>query len=213
MLYLTIPLGITLLALAGIVAIVWRKLPYLRKLTPGSHEIGSTLFHDFAPEAIGYAKGIPWRKMVHNVLIEIERILRRGRELVSMIDRVSISALRRVRHVQEETAKQQAVIESRIEPTTNDDDLEDQRANNNNPEELRQEEQRLIIAIAQNPKDVTLYDRLAHVYFWLGNHTDAVEALKAAVKLVPGDNRLVKRLYKAEARLKASQEVDGNKPA
>jgi len=206
-LYLTIPLGITLLAIVGIVAIVWRKLPYLRKLTPESHEIGSTIFHDFAPEAIDYARGIPWRKTVNNVLVGIERILRRGRELVSMIDRVSISALKRVRHVQEETAKQQAVIESQAETAANEDDLEDQQADINNIEELREEEQRIIIAIAQNPKDVSLYDRLAHVYFGLSNYSDAVEALKAAVKLAPDDNRLVKRLYKAEARLKISQET------
>ena len=42
MLYLTIPLGLALVALLGAAVIIWRKMSFLRRLTPESHEMGDT---------------------------------------------------------------------------------------------------------------------------------------------------------------------------
>ena len=76
------------------------------------------------------------------------------------------------------------------------------------PDQLRQEEQRLIVAIAQNPKDADLYSSLARVYMRLQNYTDAVEALEAAHKLVPDDESIASRLERARKRKeKADQEA------
>jgi cytochrome c-type biogenesis protein CcmH/NrfG len=67
-------------------------------------------------------------------------------------------------------------------------------------EQVRQEEQRLIVAIAQNPKDAQLFSQLARVYMRLQNYGDAVEALTAATKLVPDDEMMAKRLERARRR-------------
>ncbi len=210
--FLYIPLALALVALVAVTVIVWRKMPYLRKLTPESHEMGSTVLHDFAPELLDWAASVPWRQYVHSVLVEFEKILRRARLLMSSLDRASDRVIRGVRKVHEATARQQEQIvaarqEEAVRLTEEPDeiDMED-------PEQLRQEEQRLIVAIAQNPKDVALYNRLARVYIRLQNFTDAVESLRAAMKLDPKDEVIAKRLERALQRLE-KQKADAAEQA
>jgi tetratricopeptide (TPR) repeat protein len=200
MLFLTIPLGLALGSLVVITVVVWRKMPYLRKLTPESHEVGETVLHDFAPELIAWIHSIPWRQYVHNVLVEFEKALRRGRLLMSSLDRVSDRVIRRVRRVHEETARQhEQIVTERKEEAARQEEEPDE-IDMEDPDQLRQEEQRLIVAIAQHPKDVDLYSRLARVYMRLQNFTDAVEALTAASKLAPDDELLKTRLDRARQR-------------
>jgi len=200
--FIIIPLSLSLVALIAATVIVWRKMPYLRKLTPESHEVGQTLLHDFAPELMEWIAGIPWRRFVHNVLVEFEKILRWGRVLMSSVDRASDRFIRRVRRVHEETARQQEEIrvqreEELIARQTEEPDELDM----DDPEQLRAEEQRLIVAIAQNPKDALLFSRLARVYMRLESYADAVDSLKAAAKLAPDDESIAKRLERAQRRL------------
>ncbi len=53
--FLIIPLTIALAAFIGIAVVVWRKMPYLRKLAPEAHPVGETVLHDYAPELVQWA--------------------------------------------------------------------------------------------------------------------------------------------------------------
>jgi tetratricopeptide (TPR) repeat protein len=198
--FIIIPLALVFFSCVIVTIVVWRKMPYLRKLQPEAHEMGDTVLHDFAPEVIDAVKAVPWRQYVHNALVEFEKALRRGRLLMSSLDRASDKAIKKVRRVHEETARQheQIVAERKEEAARKEEepdeiDMED-------PDQLRQEEQRLIVAIAQNPKDFDLYSRLARVYMRLQNYADAVEALEAAQKLAPEDESIASRLERARKR-------------
>ncbi len=197
MAFLFIPLGLALATLIAVVVIVWRKMPYLRKLTPEAHETGDTILHDFAPELLDWVRSIPWRQYVHAFLVETEKFLRRGRILMASVDRASDTVIKKVRHVHQETARQQEEIVAQREEEAAAKLEEPDEIDMDDPEQLKQEEQRLIVAIAQQPKEVALYSRLAQVYMRLQNYADAVEALEAAVKLDPDDTRLMKRLERA----------------
>jgi tetratricopeptide (TPR) repeat protein len=205
-LYLILPLSIASVAALGIVAVVWRKMPYLRKLTPESHEVGDTLFHDFAPEVVDWFRGVPWRRYVHDVLVAFEQFLHRARGAMTAVDRVSSQLVRKVRQVHEKTAQQHEQVVAQLEQekqeraTEPDPDAVDF----DNPEQLKQEEQRLIVAIAQNPKDAALYSDLARISLRLGNTKDAVEAMEQATKLEPKNEQYLKRLERARARLEKS---------
>ena len=195
--FLIIPLSLALVALIGITVVVWRKMPYLRKLAPESHPAGETVLHDYAPEFVQWVASVPWRRFVHNVLVEFEKVLRKGRLLMSSLDRMSDKVIRKVRVVHLATAKkEEAMIAQRQEEVAKQAEEPDE-IDMEDPEQLRQEEQRLIVAIAQSPKDVELYTRLARVYLKLGAYGDAVEALEAVLKLNPDDEATVKRLERA----------------
>lgn len=183
--------------------LVWRKMPFLRKLTPESHEMGETWLHDMAPEVIDWARAIPWRESIHTTLVEFEKLLRRARVLFLSVDRLSEQLVRKVRRAHIQTAQQviehqeqlQAAKEeaAAAEPDPDAVDMDD-------PEQLKAEEQRLIVAIAQDPKNAELYSDLAKVSMRLRNYTDAVEAMEQAVKLEPGNESYLKRLERARRK-------------
>jgi tetratricopeptide (TPR) repeat protein len=211
MLYLWIPLGIALVAALAIAVMVWRKLPYLRKLTPESHEVGDTLLHDYAPETVDWFRSIPWRKAAHSVLTDVERALHGMRSAAGALDKASERLAKSVRRAGVQAARQHeesvaALQEEQQERATAYDadelDMDD-------PEQVKQEEQRLIVAIAQSPKDGKLYSDLARVYMRLHSYGDAVEALTQAVKLMPDDETLPKRLERAKR--KQGEEADAAK--
>jgi tetratricopeptide (TPR) repeat protein len=198
--FLIIPFSLALAALLVVLVIVWRKRTYLRKLTPEAHVFGETALHDFAPEMMGWIESVPWRRFVHNLLVEIEKVLRKARLLMSSLDQASDKVIRKVRTVHQATAKQheeivaqrqeaQEAVEKQAEEP-DDLDMDD-------PEQLRQEEQRLIVAIAQSPKDIEQYIQLARVYMRLGNFSDAIEALQAASRIEPENEGVLKRLERA----------------
>ncbi len=195
--YLTIPLALALASLIGIVVVVYRKMPYLRKLAPEAHPAGETLLHDYAPEVVDWVAAVPWRQYVHNVLVEFEKLLRKGRLLMSSLDRVSDKVIRKVRIVHQETAKQHEAIVAQREEEAAHQAEEPDAIDMDDPEQLLQEEQRLIVSIAQNPKDIEQIVRLARVYMRLEAYTDAVEAFEAAIKLTPDNESLQKRLVRA----------------
>lgn len=208
MAFLYIPLALALLAVIGVVVIVWRKMPFLRKLTPEAHQFGATVAHDFAPEVMDWFASVPWRRFIHNVFVEIEKVLRKARLLMSSLDRASDKIIRKVRTVHEESAKQQEAIVAQRQEREAEQQEEPDEIDMEDPEQLRQEEQRLIVAIAQHPKDVDQYVRLARVYLKLGEFADAVESLRAAAKLDPENESITKRLERAKA-LKEKREAAG----
>lgn len=204
--FIYIPLALIALSLTIVAVVVARKWTYLRRLEPDAHETGSTILHDFAPELVDRLYAIPWRQYVRDMLVELERILRATRQFVSSIDRASDTVIRKVRRVHQQTSrKHEEVVAQREAQQVADDEEADERPDFSDPEQLKAEEQRLIVAIAQDPKDAQLYRDLARVYLGLANHADAVEALKAALKLEPTDERTAKRLEKARRRLERVQ--------
>lgn len=164
--------------------------------------MGATLFHDLAPEAIERARAIPWRQYLHRIATETEKFLRGARQAMSAVDQMSDTLVRKIRRVGQQAAasheKAVAQLEQEREERQAEPDLD--AVDFDDPEQLRQEEQRLIVAIAQNPKDATLYSDLAKVAMRLGNHGDAVEAMEQAVKLEPENDQYRKRLERAKRK-------------
>jgi tetratricopeptide (TPR) repeat protein len=204
-LYFTIPLALALAALAVIAIIIWRKIPFLRKLTPESHEVGSTWLHDMAPETVDWFRGIPWKRYQQDVLVEFEKFLRRVRLVFSTIDRVSEQLVRKVRQGHQQAAKE--VVAQQLQAAKKEEPKDIEEIDLEDPEQLKAEEQRLIVAIAQEPRDASLYSDLARVYMKMRNYRDAVESLEAAAKLNPENESYVRRLESAKNRLVTSPPV------
>ncbi len=67
--------------------------------------------------------------------------------------------------------------------------------------DLKAEEQRLIIEIAKNPKDATLYRELGNIYMKTGEINDAWESFKKALELEPTDEESKGKLEKLSKKL------------
>ena len=63
-----------------------------------------------------------------------------------------------------------------------------------NPVFLKNEEERLIIEIAQNPKNAALYESLGDLYIEMSNFNDAKESFEAAIELNPQDESIKQKL-------------------
>src|SRR3990167_4729165 len=85
-------------------------MPYLKKLTPESHQMGATLWHDMFPEMIDGFHRIKFREYFTLTLVETEKLLRKIRLVFSKIDRVSNLLITHVRRVHRESASQ--ILES-----------------------------------------------------------------------------------------------------
>lgn len=186
----------------AVAIIVGRKMPYLRKLTPEAHETGETLLHDFAPEAVTWVRGVPWRQYLHHALAEVEVGLNRLRQAMYAMGHASESVMKGVRKAGQQAAKshEAAVAQQEEEKKEREAEYDPDEVDLTDPEQLKAEEQRLIVAIAQNPKDVSLYSDIARVYMRLHAYNDAVEALEQAVKLDPDTTEYLKRLERARRK-------------
>ena len=202
MAYLLIPLAIFAAAVIAAAVIVGRKMSYLRKLTPESHETGETILHDFAPEAIDWVRGVPWRQYLHRALSELEIGLNRLRQAMYALGHASESVMKGVRKAGQKAAKSHEAAVAQLEEAKKEREVEfdPDEVDLTDPEQLKAEEQRLIVAIAQNPKDVSLYSDIARVYMRLHAYGDAVEALEQAVKLDPDTTDYLKRLERARRK-------------
>ena len=201
MLYLTIPLAVALLAVLAIAVIAWRKMPFLRKLTPDAHPPGASLLHEYAPELIDSAKRLPWRQFLHETLVRIETGLKGIREAFRRLDQASDRFVRTVRRGAQQAAQkhEEAVARQAEERQEQERDMDE--VDFDDPAQLKAEEQRLIVAIAQNPKDHTLYSDLARVSMRMHTWKDAVEALEQAYRLQPENEQYLKRLERAKRKL------------
>ena len=188
MVFILIPFVIILLSAAGIFAIIWRKLPYLRKLSVADVHSEPGILVDLFPEFTGHINSA-WLKHYRAVwFIELEKFLRRLRVLSLKMDRTSTALIKKIRNVTAPTPKGVGVPteasgkekhEVKEQPATVD--------------EMKKEEQRLIIEIAKNPKNSSLYEVLGDLYMKMSNFADAKESYEAAIELNPTKEELKKK--------------------
>ena len=191
MAFIFIPLVFVLVSAIGIFFIVWKKMPYLKKLTVTDVQ-SESIWSDLFPEL---ANGINSTRLKHYRgvwLLELEKFLRRLRVMSMKMDRMSDSLIKKIRNVTERkhpsagaspaaSALPSAVlkIEEQTKQATTD--------------EMKREEQRLIIEIAKNPKNSSLYDVLGDLYVKMSNFADAKESYEAAIELNPAKEELKKK--------------------
>lgn len=198
--YIFISLALIGISFIGIGIIVFRKLPYLKKLTPESHEFGPTIFHDFFPEFFAQIGKIHLEEYVAIFLREMEKLVRKIRLFFSRIDRASSDLIAELRNASRKNEKAQAPADT--EPLTSESEFS---AVNSNIEvrprkigadtaALKAEEQRYIIEIAHHPKNAILYATLGEIYVKMGNLRDAKESFEAAVNLDSKNDKLKERL-------------------
>ncbi len=191
--FIIIPLALIVLSLIGMLVVVRSKIPYLRKLSPESHEVSDNILHDFFPELMGWLNNIPWHKYYTVSLKELEKALRRMRLVFLKIDHVSARLIQKVRHthlsnqiersiaIQPEVTSEVSVIppmEIVSEPTA---------------EDLKGQEQQLIIEIAQDPKNAGLYEKLGDLYLRMDSASDAKEAFEAGLGFNPNNQALAQK--------------------
>ena len=188
--FIIAPLILVGISVIGMVVIVRRKMPYLRKLSPEAHEVSANIFDNFFPELILWFKQIPWHQYRQTSLQELEKGLRRMRLAFLKIDHASARLIQKVRRTHlatqlEHTASIQTEVvvpesmEIVAEPT---------------PEDLKGQEQQLIIEIAQDPKNAGLYETLGDLYLKMNNIPDAKEAYEAGLGFSP-DNQALAHKY------------------
>ena len=199
--FILIPLVLVLASAAGIFFIVWRKMPYLRKLTVTDVQSGQSIWSDFFPEL---ANGVNSTRLKHYRgvwLLELEKVLRRLRVMSMKMDRMSDSLIKRIRNVTERKhEKHHGAAAAEIGETTVVKAAEPIRET---IEDFKREEQKLIIEIAKNPKNSSLYDVLGDLYMKMSNFADAKESYEAAIELNPGKEDLKKKLSFALEKLRA----------
>jgi len=193
-LFIIIPLILIGVSIVGIALIVRRKFAYLIKLSPEAHEVSDNICEDFFPELISWFKQIPWHQYRQISLQELEKGLRRARLVFLKIDHASARLIQKVRHthlatdlehnasIQAETKTDLTVpehMEMVVEPA---------------PEDLKGQEQQLIVEIAQDPKNASLYETLGDLYLKMDDTSDAKEAYEAGLAFGP-DNQNLARKY------------------
>jgi len=195
--FILIPLVLVLASAAGIFFIVWRKMPYLRKLTVTDVQSGQSIWSDFFPEL---ANGVNSTRLKHYRgvwLLELEKVLRRLRVMSMKMDRMSDSLIKRIRNVTERKhEKHHGAAVAETGATTFAKAAEPIRET---IEDFKREEQKLIIEIAKNPKNSALYEVLGDLYMKMSNFADAKESYEAAIELNPA---------KEELTIKHSQAVE-----
>lgn len=174
--FLIIPLVLILASAIGIFLIIWRKMPYLKKLSITEVSPDSSIWSEFFPEL---AEGINTTRLKHYRgiwLLELEKFLRRLRVMSMKMDRTSDSLIKKIRNVTEIKPPLVKTSEPATLPSTVQEDK---------TEDLKKEEQRLIIEIAKNPKNSSLYETLGDLYMKMSNFSDAKESYEAAMELAP----------------------------
>lgn len=192
--YLIIPLLLILGSLAAICAIIWRKFPYLKKLSLEAPSSGKNIFSEWFPEIGHQYKKINLRSYREHLFKELEKFLRRLRIWSLKFDRMANSLITKIR-TSGQAAKTTPIAEVQVEkkevvqPTTKP------------PANYKREEQLLILEIAKNPKNPELYKKLAEVYVAVKNFADAKESLETALELSPQDEKIKERLESVKKML------------
>ena len=211
--YILVPLGLILASLAAIFIIIYRKSGYLDKLyslniagdssdaaTSSLKRFNAINFtSELFPEIRQLLSKIDVNKYTTLWLVETEKFLRKVRLIFLRVDRLSDSLIKKIRrvhtngklngHVVEElVAEQQPVIQA----------AEKEKIS---PNFLKNEEERLIIEIAQNPKDPRLYEKLGDIYIEMENWKDAKESYEASIELNPTAEELKRKLSFALEKL------------
>lgn len=189
--YLLVPFLLIIFSAAGIALVIYRKMPYLKKLTPESHEVGDSLFYDFFPELSEYIDEAKFKELKKNFLKELEKLVRRLRVVTLKMDHISdrlIKSLRRS-HITAHLEHKALLEEKTEEPVTTPAPVSAEPSQ----EELKAREQQIIIEIAKNPKDPVLYNQLGDLYLAMHNVEEARESFEAALALTPNDLVLARK--------------------
>ncbi|MDP2647854.1 MAG: tetratricopeptide repeat protein [Candidatus Yanofskybacteria bacterium] len=203
--YFIIPLSIIGLSALAILIIVWRKVPYLKKLTPDAHEMGETFWHDMFPEVVQEFRKVPLNDARNIWLKETEKLLRKIRLMFSKFDRVSSTMIHRMRKEELKAEIENPVQEQKNQKPTIGDIYSQPKSEREVAEALRLEEQHLIVEIAKDPKNANLYVQLGEVYMNMNDFTDARDSFKAAHDLDPEDQSINKKLSAVAKKLSTPQ--------
>lgn len=181
--FILIPFLLILASAIGIFVIVWKKVPYLGKLTVADAQLGPSIWADFFPELTNGVNGTRLKHYRGVWLLELEKFLRRLRLMSMKMDRMSDSLIKKIRNITE-----------RKHPSTGSGPAASSLAvPEEKAEDLKREEQRLIIEIAKNPKNPALYEVLGDLYMKISNFVDAKESYEAAIELNPAKEELKKK--------------------
>lgn len=188
--FILIPAVLILASIVVISVIIFRKMPYLNKLTPETH-VGGNILRDLFPEFSEGFKNLKLKEYSNLWLIELEKLLRRLRVVSLKIDRIFDSWIKRIR-----SGSGFKVTTSTV--TDKSDALEApilkvQTVPRITMEDMKREEQGMIIEIAKNPKDAKLYEVLGDLYIKMNNLLDAKESFEAAIELNPHNEGLRKK--------------------
>ena len=188
--FILIPLTLILASAVGISVIVFRKMPYLNKLTPETHA-GGNILSDLFPELSGGLKNLKLREYGDLWSVELEKLLRRLRVFSLKIDRMSDAWIKKIRSGNISRATS-SVLEEKEEQTEAVSRVKS--VPRVTMEDMKKEEQGLIIEIAKNPKNPVLYEALGDLYLKMNNLPDTKESFEAAIELNSQNEELKKKL-------------------
>lgn len=189
--FILAPLMLIVASVMMISVIVFRKMPYLNKLTPESHPGGNVL-DDLFPELSDVFENLKFKEYGNLWLIELEKFLRRLRVVSLKMDRISDSWIKKIRSGNISRATISAVTDKKEVIDFSVPQI--QSSTVVTIEDLKKEEQRLIIEIAKNPKDTKLYEVLGDLYVKMNSFSDAKESFEAAIELSPHNEHLKQKL-------------------
>ena len=193
--FILIPLVLVLASAAGIFFIVWRKMPYLRKLTVTDVQSGQSMWSDLFPELANVINTTRLKHYRGVWLLELEKVLRRLRVMSMKMDRMSDSLIKKIRNVTERKHEKHHGAAAAETGETTPTFAEQSRSSDRSvgADEMKKEEQKLIIEIAKNPKNSSLYEVLGDLYMKMSNFADAKESYEAAIELNPAKEELKKK--------------------
>lgn len=203
--FILIPLILILASVGGILFIVSRKLPHLKKLAEAESSNGVptengwyALVYDLCPEVWDWTKSIKVKEYKEVWFIETEKLLRRLRLVSLKMDRFSDSLIKKIRS---RTYSNGGLTYTGNDERNNGQAPSDLEAEKNEKEEFKKAEQKLILEIAKNPKSTVLYEELGNLYAKMGDYRDAKESYEAAIELNPNNEELKKKLSFALEKL------------
>ncbi|MDP3792561.1 MAG: hypothetical protein Q8Q89_02410 [bacterium] len=212
--FILIPLSFIFVSLIGIFFIVYRKKSYLEKLhslnTAGDSEAASVTLQrfnlidfgtDLFPEVNKLLSKIDINKHKTVWLVETEKFVRKVRLVFLRVDRLSDSLIKKIRRVHTNGKLNGHATDQQSEILTSSPVSDLVQTVKISPNFLKNEEERLIIEIAQNPKDSNLYEKLGDLYIEMENWLDAKESYEAAIELNSTDEELKKKLSSALEKL------------
>ena len=221
--FIITPLVLIFASLAGITIIVWRKKSYLDKLhaldAAGSNTdsaMGGVSFGwmAYGAELFPELKSIFDRIKIHEYkelwLKEAEKFLRKTRLVFLRIDRLSDSLIKKIRKVS--VNGQLSSQAHKIEPTSDknhESEVVSVQKQTISPAFLKNEETRLIMEIAKNPKDASLYGALGDLYVEMESWIDAKESYEASIEL-DSQNELFKKKLSSVLEKIVFSEASGN---
>ncbi|PIR41314.1 MAG: hypothetical protein COV31_01880 [Candidatus Yanofskybacteria bacterium CG10_big_fil_rev_8_21_14_0_10_46_23] len=183
----TIFIIIALAAILGLALIVWRKLPYLRRLSVEDNS-PVKFWREMAPELSGVGSRVNWNKIGGSFSAEFEKIIRRLNVIALKISNLSTRVLNKMKRPPRPLKALKPIVEIEVEKKP---DLE----------KLKREEQETIMSIAKEPRNIELYKKLGQTYIEMGNMADARETFSVAHGIDPEDEEVGRLLEKTKKHL------------